>query len=183
MLNTGKYKQYLTLPEAALVWSGLPLDLLADAAYPAPGVPLIVGYPDVTARAEALLEATTHGSLMECGRSDPDIPLPSPERRIVHRPALLEWVKKYWPDELPGGSPPRRTTTVAPTPTAPPTEVADRLLLMPAVLKLVGVSKPTLYRRMGALKFPRPSREKPNRWRASDVQDYIKSTEGAKEDI
>lgn len=75
MINTGRYKQYLRLPEAAMVWSGLPLELLATAAYPSPGVPLIPGYPDVTARAEALVEATEH-EILHVPRMDPDMPLP-----------------------------------------------------------------------------------------------------------
>jgi hypothetical protein len=161
MLNTGKYKQYLSIPEAALVWSGLPLDLLTGAAFPAPGVPLIVGYPDVTARAEALVEATTYGTLMECGRMDSDMAMPAPDKRTVSRNALMEWIRTYWPDELPGVR--QSTSAIAKVD-------SEVLLTVPEVLERLSISRATLNRRIKDRTFPDSTHEGPKRWKASVKQ-------------
>lgn len=177
MIGTGKYKQFLSIPEAALVWSDLPLELLADAAYPEPGVPLIVGYPDVTARAEALVEATERGTLMDCSRMDPDMPLPSPDRRKVSRKALLEWVDKYWPDEAPSRPRSRPSTAAeAAERPAPPTAAPatpDRLLNIDEVLAMIGSSRTALHHLRKAGFFPEPTHTGPLRWRESVVRGYM----------
>lgn len=101
MIGSGKFKQYLTIPEAALVWEGAPLDLLVGAAFAAPGVPVIVGYPDVTARAEALIEATSQGALVECGRGDPDMRLPVRQGHRIAAPGLVSIEPSYAPPLYP----------------------------------------------------------------------------------
>lgn len=171
MIGSGKFKQYLTIPEAALVWEGAPLDLLVGAAFAAPGVPVIVGYPDVTARAEALIEATSQGALVECGRSDPDMILPSPEKRIVARKALMDWIHEYWPDEMPG------TRKAAPSST-PDGEQASpgNLLTTKQVYERLGISRATLNRRINAGEFPNHTHENPNRWPENLVDNYIKQS-------
>lgn len=174
MLNSGKYKQYLSIPEAALVWSGLPLDLLSDAAYPSPGVLLIVGHPEVTARAEALIEATDWGTLMECSRMDPDIPLPSPDKRIVHRKDLMAWIAENWPDELPGVTPPVRHRSEPTTPSPPATD--DKLLNETDVCERLSLSRSTLWRRIKAGQIPEATHKNPNRWALSALQPYIQGT-------
>jgi predicted DNA-binding transcriptional regulator AlpA len=168
MLNTGRYKQFLSLPEAAMVWSGLPLDLLAGATYPEPGVPLIIGHPYVTARAEALIEATTYGTLMECGRYDPDMPLPTPDRRVVYRQALMEWIKTYWPDEMPAN---RLVASAAST----NIEATEVLLNVAEVLERLKISRATLNRRIKDGAFPDSPHNNPKRWPASMVQEHILS--------
>lgn len=171
MIGSGKFKQYLTIPEAALVWEGAPLDLLVGAAFAAPGVPVIVGYPDVTARAEALIEATSQGALVECGRGDPDMRLPTPDKRIVARKALMEWIQEYWPDEMPGAR------TAAPSPTADaPQDSPANLLTTKQVYERLGISRATLNRRINAGEFPKHTHENPNRWLESLVDSYIRQS-------
>lgn len=178
MVNTGKYKQFLSIPEAAMVWSGLPLELLADAAYPSPGVPLIVGHPDVTARAEALVEATDYGTLMECGRYDPDMPLPPPERRKVARASLLAWIAKHWPDELPSPVRPGQAAAPAADPVvvqlpAPDARAPEQLYTVPQILDRLAISRSQLYRLRDAGYFPEPTHDRPLRWTETALLSYI----------
>lgn len=178
MIGSGKFKQFLSIPEAALVWEGAPLDLLAGAAYAAPGVVVIVGYPDVTAKAEALIEATSHGTLVECGRADPDMPLPPPDRRVVSRRALMDWIREYWPEELPGA----RHVAAAPSDVSDPVS-PGRLLTTREVYERLGISRATLNRRINAGEFPKPTHENPNRWPESLVDSYIRQPPGLDEDV
>lgn len=179
MIGTGKFKQYLSIPEAALVWSGLPLDLLVEAAYPAPGVPLIVGHPDVTARAEALVEATDRGTLMDCSRIDPDMPLPSADRRKVSRKALMEWITEYWPEDTPqkparpGTSAQQRESPYPAPPAGVEPPVPDQLLTEREVLARLSISRSALHRLRTAGFFPEPTHARPNRWPLSAVTAYI----------
>ena len=165
MLNTGRYKQYLSIPEAALVWSGLPLDLLAGAAFPSPGVPLIVGHLDVTARAEALIEATSFGTLMECGRMDPDMAMPSPDKRIVSRQALMDWIKSYWPEELPKAPAGQSGERFA---------AAEELLTVSEVLQRLKISRATLNRRIKDGSFPDSTHTNPKRWSVKTIDAHIR---------
>lgn len=171
MIGSGKFKQYLTIPEAALVWEGAPLDLLVGAAFAAPGVPVIVGYPDVTARAEALIEATSQGALVECGRGDPDMRLPTPDKRIVARKSLMEWIQEYWPDEMPGA----RKAALLHTADVPQDSPAN-LLTTKQVYERLGISRATLNRRINAGEFPKHTHENPNRWLESLVDSYIRQS-------
>lgn len=183
MLTSGKYKQYLSIPEAALVWSGLPLSLLTDAAYPNPGIPFIPGHMDVAERALALVEATTHGTLTDCSRMDPDMPLPSPDRRLISRQALLAWIKKYWPDEAPVTQT-KQTAPAASSPlhAAPEAQKDERLLKLKEVLETVGCSRATLDRWVKSGLFPKNTHSKPKRWPLSKVQAYVQKAQ-ASEDI
>jgi predicted DNA-binding transcriptional regulator AlpA len=173
MVNTGKFKSYLSIPEAAMVWEGISMELLHGAAYVSPGVPMIVGHPDVTARAEALIEATDMGTLVECSRIDPDMRLPAPEHRKVSRQGLMEWIQKYWPEELPG----KRKFTMHEQPPMRASEPADRFLTTKEVWEMLGIKKATFYRRRGdgPGDIPPPEQKSPNRWRLSTVQALMDS--------
>lgn len=178
MIGSGKFKQYLTIPEAALVWEGAPLDLLVGAAFAAPGIPVIVGHPDVTARAEALIEATSQGALVECGRSDPDMILPPPEKRIVARKALMDWIHEYWPDEMPGSRKASISSTHDDELTSP-----GKFLTTKLVYERLGISRATLNRRINAGEFPKHTLKNPNRWPESLVDSYINQPTNKHEDI
>lgn len=178
MIGTGKFKQFLSIPEAALVWAGLPLELLADAAYPAPAVPLLVGHPDVTPMAEALIEATSRGTLIDCSRADPDMPLPPPERRTVSRRALMAWIDENWPDtKQQPGRPVVSPQCDSPYPAAPAAsdQVADeRLLTLAEVQEMLGgISRSTVHRLRTAGELPGPTHTGPLRWPLSVIRTYI----------
>lgn len=189
MIGTGKFKQFLSIPEAALVWAGLPLELLADAVYPAPAVPMIVGAPDVTPMAEALIEATSRGTLIDCGRADPDMPLPPPARRVVSRRALMAWIDEYWPDtKQQPGRPVTASQCDSPYPAAPAAsdQVADeRLLTLAEVQEMLGISRSTLHRLRTAGELPGPTHTGPLRWPLSVIRAYIARhpTDSEPEDI
>ena len=179
MVNMGKFKSYLSIAEAALVWEGIPLELLHGAAYVRSGVPMIVGHPDVPARAEALIEATDRGTLIECSRIDPDMRLPEPENRRVSRQALMDWIQQYWPEEMPG----KRKLTIHEQPTMRAPEPEDRLLTGREAWEMLGIEKATFYRRrklpveQGGI--PAPNETNPNRWRLGVIQGLVKGEKPA----
>lgn len=175
MVNTGKFKSFLSIPEAAMVWEGISMELLHGAAYVRPGVPMIVGHPDVTARAEALLEATERGSLVECSRIDPDMRLPDPENRRVSRQALMDWIQQYWPDEMPG----KRKLTIHEQPPMRVQEPEDRFLTAEEAWTMLGIKKATFYRRRNEGEIPPPNKDNPNRWRLSVIQALVKGEQPA----
>jgi len=180
-----RYRQYPTIAEAALIWSGLSFSVLDGCEYLAPCVPDIPGHPEVAARAEAILEATNHDNL-KCGKhykpsavwgEPPEFPEEICEQRTVSRKNLLAWIGATFPDEMPGAKP-AAVTHAAPV-------VKDDLLNLQQVLKRVGFSKATLYRKKAAGTFPEPTHRDPSdRWLTSVVDDYIrKSAKRAEEDI
>ena len=175
-----RYRQYPTIAEAALIWSGLSFSVLDGCQYLAPCVPDIPGHPEVAARAEAILEATIHGDL-KCVKSyerprniaELDEYLPEIlEKRTVARKELLAWIAATFPDEMPGSAPRPATAT--------PGEVK---LSAKEVLNLVRRSgrelpQSTLYAWSGDGRFPsrlnEGTKDKPKyRWKKSDVEAWI----------
>jgi len=97
--------------------------------------------------------------------------LPPPEKRIVARKALMEWIQEYWPDEMPGA----RKAAASPAGDAPQ-ESSSNLLTTKQVYERLGISRATLNRRINAGEFPKHTHENPNRWPESLVDNYIKQS-------
>lgn len=167
MSSSGKFKQFFTIPEAALFWSGLPFSLLSKALFIDPGIPYLLEHPLVAERAEALVEATDFELLVViCGHMDPDMPLPPPEQRLIARADLIKWLREYWPAEMP-------TTAIQTTRTNPAHGQNKSLLREKEVLALLGISRATLNRKRAAGEFPAPTHTNPNRWPFDLVGAYV----------
>lgn len=173
-----RYKIYPTIAEGALVWSELSFDVLEGCEYLAPGIPDIPSRPEVAARAQALFEATEHGDLACTKHYKPgpvagepaEFPEEIVERRTVARKDLVAWIEGNFPGDLPGSG----ASSAQPQAAAPVAKLKDELLPMAKVLKRVGFQKATLYRRMNAGTFPRPTHTEPtNRWLSSVIDAYI----------
>lgn len=168
---SSRFKQFLTVPEAACLWAGVPLDQLVGAAYLSPGIPMIVGRPDVAERAESIMEACRYNTIQfiptYMSEDGPEIL----ERRVIRRDDLVAWLKENFtgPDAKLGGGP-------SPTPKAVPVECV-KLLTFREVLERVGISKAQVYRLLTAKAFPQPDFTKPNRWRLSSITDYIERSQ------
>lgn len=174
-----RYRLHPTIAEAALLWSGLSFGLLDGCRYLSPCIPDIPGHPDVSARAEVLLEATTRGDLVcskawKAGSVYGELADPleeAMERRTIARKDLMAWIAETFPDELPGKN------------GAPVEPVGERLLTQKEVLVKLGCSRSDLYRRMAAGTFPRPTQGgAKNRWLESVVDAYIHRTAVAAND-
>lgn len=184
-----KYKLHPTIAEAACLWSGLSFDVLEGCEHESPCVPDIPSRPEVAARAQALLDATSHGDLA-CtkhfkpgpGGEPADYPEEILEKRTIARKDLVAWIEGNFPGELPGS--PAVAPAVAAS-AAPAVQAEDELLTMAKVLKRVGFQKATLYRKMKAGTFPRPTHTEPtNRWLSSVIDVYIAdSANTGEEDI
>lgn len=171
-----RYKLHPTIAEAALLWSGLSFDVLEDCEYLSACVPDIPSRPEVAARAEALLEATSHGDLY-CtkqikpgpGGEPPEFPEEFLEKRTIARKDLLTWISANFPgEEL--GSPP-----AIEAPTAAPGE-EDRLVSFEDLkVMLGGISDSTVWRRIREGKISPPTLKNPNRWLRSVLRADIKA--------
>lgn len=167
LTNSGRFKQIFSIPEAACLWAGVHLDALQGAAFISPGVPLIVGRPDVSERAQALMDACDHRAIkfspVYASEEGPELV----ERRTIRKDDLVTWLKENFTgaDAKLGGGPP-------PEPKKAPEEVI-KLLTLKEVLERVGFSKPTLYRFLKEKSFPEPEFKGPNRWKQSTINDYI----------
>ena len=149
------------------MWAGVPLDQLVGAAYLSPGVPLIVGRPDVSERAESLMEACSHSTITYrptyASEDGPEVI----EKRVIHKADLVVWLKENFTGQdakLGGGLPPM--------PKAAPDEIV-KLLGFRDVLERVGISKAQVYRLLKGQAFPPPDFLNPNRWKLSTITDYI----------
>lgn len=171
LTTSGRFKQFLTVAEAACLWAGVPLEQLVGAAYLSPGVPMILGRPDVSERAEALMDACTYSSIQYLptfmSEDGPEIL----ERRIIRRNDLVTWLRESFTGQdakLGGGA--------SPTPKAVPAEFV-KLLTFREMLERVGISKAQVYRLLHAKVFPQPDFTNPNRWRLSTITDYIEQNQ------
>jgi predicted DNA-binding transcriptional regulator AlpA len=167
------YKQHLTIPEAALLWSGLPFALLSVCEYVTPCVPRVLDHPEVEARARAIYDATAHYDL-ECQRAYRSEDGPELlDGRTVRRADLASWVKTTYGEEF-GAAPQLAQAPVAED---------DRLLDQAEVQELTKMSRATLHRLRKRGEFPEPTHTGPNRWLYSAIRDtYLNPATGG-EDI
>jgi predicted DNA-binding transcriptional regulator AlpA len=160
-----KYKLKLTIPEAALVWSGISLEELLYASYPnSPAVPYLDGLPLVGDRAEALIDATENGQLHVCNQN-PDYALLRPEDRKIARKDLIAFIEENWPEDMALAS---GKTTPAPE-TVAPVAFDDQWITEEAVQVKLGIKHSTIWRRIATGKLPPPGIKRPNRWLLSTI--------------
>jgi predicted DNA-binding transcriptional regulator AlpA len=168
LTNSGRFQQIYTIPEAACLWAGVPLDQLQGAAYLSPCVPLIVGRPDVSERAQTLMAACGQRVIefapVYVSEDGPELL----ERRTLRKEDLLAWLKANFAGadaKLGGGPPPE-----------PKRELENvKFLSFEEARQRVGISRAQVYRerKNKDLPYPAPDTESPNRWKLSTITDYI----------
>jgi predicted DNA-binding transcriptional regulator AlpA len=168
LTNSGRFKQIFTVPEAACLWAGVPLDQLTGAAFLSACIPLIVGRPDVSERAQSLMEAcdqrTIEFSPVFASEDGPELV----ERRTLRKDDLTAWLKANFTgaDAKLGGGPPPDAKQV-------PAELVP-LLLTKDVVAIVRISRAQIYRLIEIRQFPEPDfRGRANKWKQSTINEYL----------
>jgi predicted DNA-binding transcriptional regulator AlpA len=180
LTNSGRFKQIFSIPEAACLWAGVPLDQFTGAAYLSACIPLIVGRPDVSERAQALMDACDHRTIdftpSYLSEDGPELV----ERRSIRKDDLVAWLKANFTGadaKLGGGPPPELKRDLENV----------KLLSFDEARKRVGISRAQVYREKNdpELPYPEPDVAKPNRWKLSTITEYIeqksKKAQGAED--
>lgn len=167
-----RFSDTVSIAAAAVEWQGLTaaqqeLVIVED------GLPFLAGVPELTARAEALLEAAESRTITGFTHNEDGGPLPAEHLRL-DRDSVLTWVKRAnsrLPPQMPRASP-----------LDLPDEQPEQLLRAEEVWSRLGIGKSTFYRRVRSGEIERPHLHTPPRWRKSYVDSLI-STRKAADDI
>lgn len=167
-----RFSDTVSIAAAAVEWQGLSaaqqaLVIVED------GLPFLAGVPDLTARAEALLEAAESRTITGFTHNENGGPVPAEHIRL-DRESVLAWVKRT-NSRLPPQVPRESLLDL-------PDEQPERLLRAEEVWNRLGIGKSTFYRRVRSGEIERPHLDTPPRWRESYV-DSLMSTRKAAADI
>lgn len=160
-----RFSPKISLAAAAVEWQGLQAEQQELVIIDEKGLPYLTGVPELTERAEALLDAV-HGRLIKGLVCNEDGYSLHPENMQLNRESVTAWIQKM--EKLPEPQP------VAVMPACPASaQEVERLVDLNQVLKLLNISRSTLHRLRKDQTFPQPEHENPLRWRLSVVQGYI----------
>lgn len=155
------FSRFCSLTEAAILWHGLPADRQPLVTIADDGLPYLAGVPDLTERAEAILEAIWHEEITLADPSHDQHPV----NMHLLRDSATAWIAEAN----------RRLALPVPVCAAPaPPPAEERLLTNDEVCLALSCSRSTLKRMRDAGKFPKPlllgGR---NRWPVSVIRGYI----------
>lgn len=156
--RANKFSKRTTIADAAVTWQALPEEqvelVIVDG-----GLPYLAGVPELTERAEALLEAAQSGDIDGITHNEDGYPI-HPDAMRLDRASVERWIA---------------TTQVAmqEVKQVQPTELEERLLSHEEVLARLNVSASTLHRMIRAGKFSAAHAQGPKRWKQSYVNAYV----------
>lgn len=163
-----RFSPYTTLTAAAVAWHGLSPAQRALVIVDELGLPYLAGVPELTERAQALLDAVHDKRITGRTTNEDGYPL-HPSRMQLFRESVAAWVAAT------------DARLAAPAATATQQSVREQWLTETEVCALVGFSRATLWRRIGAGKIPEPAKHTGrNRWPASAITAYIETPPGGK---
>lgn len=163
--RANRFSKRTTIADAAVTWHGLPEEH-AELVIVEDGMPYLAGVPELTERAEALLEAAEAGDITGLTHNEDGYPL-QPALMRLDRASLERWIAGL-------------QAAMQHVNTLQPTELEERLLSHEEVLERLNVSASTLHRMIKAGRFSAAHATGPKRWRQSYVLAYLAS---AGEDI
>lgn len=149
-----KFLPVVSIAEAAIDWQGLP-DEQRELVVVEEGLPYLAGVPELTERAEALLYAAHKRTITGLTHNEDGYPVGAARIQLdrVSARAFIALTAPVKPERR--GAP------------------DDVLIREPEVLKMLGISRVTLYRRVKAGELPEACATNPNRWRQSDIAAII----------
>lgn len=174
--KANRYSDRVSVAQAAVEWEGLSsaqqeLIVLED------GIPFLAGVPDLTDRAEAIAEAADHRKISGFTHNEDGTTLPV-SLMALDRESVRAWTSKVQsrlPPQLPVAEQTGTQQEQLPE--------QEQLLRLKDVLKMLGIGRSTLYRRIDAKQFEKAHFDNPARWRKSYVLAMIQKTESSEADI
>lgn len=166
---SNRFSDVVSIAAAAVEWHGLST-MQQELVVVKNGIPYLAGGPDLTQRAEAILEAAERRTIKGYTHTEDGEPLPAGNMQL-DRDSLDSWIakaRKHLPPEM---------SIAAPivTPDAQP----DVLLKAAEAYTRLGVSSSTFYRWIREGKIEGAQVENPPRWRSN----YIASLVAGKFDV
>lgn len=158
-----RFSDVVSVAAAAVEWQGLNSDQQRVVAIE-DGLPYLDGVPDLTQRAEALLEAAERRAIEGYTHTEDGEPLSAAQMRL-YRDSVDAWVakaRKRLPPELPS-----HHEAVAAA------GQEDTLLRVETVVERLGISRTSLYRWQREGRIDKPHAEHPPRWRSSYILTLI----------
>lgn len=167
-----RFSEVVSIAAAAVEWQGLP-QAQQDLVVVEDGLPYLAGAPDLTQRAEALLEAAERRVIKGYTHTEDGEPLPA-ENIKLFRDSLEAWIaktRKRLPPEM------------ASAPAVPVATGVDTLLRVEEVMARLGISRTTFYRWQRDGRIEKAHAESPPRWRSSYVAAVIAQATHEMDDI
>lgn len=159
----------MTIADAAVDWEQIPQEELSNIVINDDGFPFHPNYPKLTARAEALYNATLDRKIDgQTYNAEYDRQIPIPSIRL-NRDSVAEFIKAT-EKRLSAKKPLPRLADEA---VGQRVEQIERLLTLEDLKPLVKLGRSTIYEKMKKNEFPKNTHDRPTRWRYSDIANYI----------
>lgn len=168
-----RFSDVVSIAASAVEWQGLNVTQ-QELVVVENGLPYLAGVPDLTQRAEAILDAAERRIIKGFTHTEDGEPL-SAENIKLYRDSLDAWIAKARKR-----LPPDMSSATA----VPAVVEVDALLRVEDVVDRLGISRTTFYRWQHNGRIEKAHAENPPRWRSSYVASLIASTtDGDSDDI
>jgi len=159
-----QFSRYCSVADAAIEWQGLTADQLELVLVDETGIPFLAGCPDLTNRANAIVEAVQEREIGGHTHTEDGYPR-RPDKMMLSRDSVNAWMAKV-------------TARVANPPPEVPlqqTQATPELLTTKEVEKRTGLSRSKIHRDIKTEDFPAPTHPSKggNRWSVQVIEEFI----------
>lgn len=155
-----RFSDRVSIAVAAVEWQGLTPEQ-QQLVTVNDGMPYLAGCPDLSDRAEALLDAAQRGKISGLVNNEDGYPL-RPEVVQLDRSSVAAFVKKV--DAKPAPA------------VATATDTGEVLLNSAEVQKRLGIKRATFYRRLNSGELEKAHLDNPQRWRKSYIDGIVQGS-------